>query len=186
MSIYQAIAIVSAALAVLAGGWDAHRLRTTQRYSAVGLAISALGPILSLVLYLVVTQVALKLVVSLVLFALGGFVGVYVAQRRSSLMKTSEAGQIRVVGASWLPLPAALSVAGLQIAGSVNLLAAMVLCLAALEMAVAFGIGAAVTLMYRRSALDRVAGQLAGPTPPAGSTPPAGPWQPGPTPPAGG
>jgi len=48
MNIYQAIALISAALAVAAGAWDAYRLRREQRYSVVVMAISAGGPILSL------------------------------------------------------------------------------------------------------------------------------------------
>ena len=71
MNIYQGIALVSAALAVLAGAWDAYRLRHEQRYSLVVMAITAGGPILSLWLYLTITGLALKQIVSIVLFAAG-------------------------------------------------------------------------------------------------------------------
>jgi hypothetical protein len=151
VNVYQLIAVVSAALAVLAGAWDASRLRRNHQYSAAGLAISTGGPILSLIVYLLVTNLALKQIVSVGLLALGGAAGVYVA-RRATLSETDETGRVRMTGASWLPLPAALSVGAIQICGAIDSLAGMILALAALEVSVAFGVAAATTLMYRRSA----------------------------------
>jgi hypothetical protein len=154
MNIYQAIALISAALAVAAGAWDAYRLRREQRYSVVVMAISAGGPILSLWLYLVVTGLSLKQVVSLALFVGGAAAGAYAANR-AKLSEVEAGGQIRMVGASWLPLPAALSVAAVQISGAVGLFAGQILSLAALEAAVAFGVASAVMLVYRRSTFGR-------------------------------
>ena len=159
MNIYQAIALVSAALAVLTGSWDAYRLRHEQRYSVVVMVITAGGPILSLWLYLTITGLSLKQVVAIALIAAGAAAGVYAANRaRLSEVGTGE--QIRMVGASWLPLPAAIAVAALQVSGAVGLLAGQVFSLAALEAAVAFGVSSAVVLVYRRSTFG---------TPPPGS-----------------
>jgi hypothetical protein len=155
MNVYQAIAVVSAGLALLAGAWDAQRLRRTQQYSAVGLLIGAGGPIISLVLYLLVTNLALKQVVSVGLIAGGGALGLYAASR-ASLSHTDVAGEIRLVGASWLPVPAAVCVAALQICGAAGSLAGLIISLAALEAAVGFGVAAAVLLMYRRSTMGAV------------------------------
>jgi hypothetical protein len=141
---------------VAAGAWDAYRLRREQRYSMVVMAITAGGPILSLWLYLVVTGLSLKQVVSLILFVAGAAAGVYAANR-AKLSEPDAGGQIRMVGASWLPLPAALSVAAVQVSGAVGLFAGQILSLAALEAAVAFGIASAVMLVYRRSTFGRPA-----------------------------
>ena len=154
MNIYQGIALVSAALAVLAGAWDAYRLRHEQRYSLVVMAITAGGPILSLWLYLTITGLALKQIVSIVLFAAGAAAGLYAANR-ARLSEVGSSGQIRMVGASWLPLPAALAVAALQVSGAVGMLAGQVFSLAALEAAVAFGVSSAVVLVYRRTTFGR-------------------------------
>jgi hypothetical protein len=168
MSVYGAIAVVSAALALGAGLWDAQRLRRTQRYSALGLSIGAGGPILSLVLYLLVTNLALKQLVSIGLIAAGAVVGVWAA-RRAAISRTGVAGEIRLVGASWLPVPAAGCVAALQICGAARSLAGLIVSLAALEMTAGFGVAAAVTLLYRRSTMDVVhpAAPTVPPLPPA-------------------
>jgi hypothetical protein len=171
MNIYQAIALVSAALAVAAGSWDAFRLRREQRYSIVVMAITAGGPILSLWLYLTVTGLALKQIVSIGLFAVGIAAGVYAANR-TKLSEVGFAGQIRMVGASWLPLPAALSVAALQVSGAVGLLAGQVFSLAALEAAAAFGVSSAAVLGYRRATFGK-AGQGTGA--PSSDAPAGGP-----------
>lgn len=152
MNVYQLIAVVSAALAVAAGAWDAYRLRRNHRYSAVGLAISAGGPIISLIVYLLVTNLALKQIVTVGLLVLGGAVGVYVASR-ATLSEVGESGQIRMTGVSWLPLPAALSVGAIQICSAIGSLAGMVIALAALEASVGFGVAAAVLIVYRRSSM---------------------------------
>lgn len=155
MNVYQLIAVVSAALAVLAGAWDAYRLRRMHQYNAVGLCISVGGPIVSLVAYLLVTNLALRQVVMLGLFAFGAAAGVYVA-RRATLAIADETGRVRMTGASWLPLPAALSVGAIQVCSAIGSLAGMVLGLAALEASVAFGVAAAATLIHRRSTVGSV------------------------------
>ena len=156
MNIYQEIALISAALAVLAGSWDAYRLRHEQRYSLVVMAITAGGPILSLWLYLTLTGLALKQMVSIALFAAGAAAGLYAANR-AKLSEVGSSGQIRMVGASWLPLPAALAVGALQVSGAVGMLAGQVFSLAALEAAVAFGVSSAAVLAYRRSTFGKAA-----------------------------
>jgi len=160
MNIYQAIAVVSAALAVVAGAWDAYRLRRNHQYSGVGLAISAGGPIVSLAVYLLVTNLALKQLASVGLLGLGAAAGVLVA-RRATLSEVGESGQIRMTGVSWLPLPAALSVGAIQVFSATGTLAGMVLALAALEVSVGFGVAAAALIVYRRSAM-----RTPGPQPP--------------------
>jgi hypothetical protein len=156
MNIYQVIALVSAALAVLAGSWDAYRLRHEQRYSLLVMAITAGGPILSLWLYLSITGLSLKQIVSIALFAAGAGAGLYAASR-AKLSEVETSGQIRMVGASWLPLPAAIAVAAVQVSGAVGLLAGQVFSLAALEAAVAFGVSSAAVLAYRRSTFGKPA-----------------------------
>jgi tellurite resistance protein TehA-like permease len=150
VSIYAAIAIASATLAVLAGTWDAYRLRREQRYSVPVMAITAGGPILSLWLYLTLTGLALKVPASAALFGAGAIIGV-VAARRAALTTVADGGRIRLVGASWLPLPAAVSVAAVQVSGAAESLSAQIVSLAALEAAVAFGVASAITLVYRRA-----------------------------------
>jgi hypothetical protein len=154
VSLLQAIAIVSAALAVLAGAWDAWRLRRDQRYSTVVMAISAGGPVLSLVLYVLVTNLSLRPYVTAALVVVGVAAGVW-AGRRAKLSVVGPGGQVRLAGASWLPLPAALCVAALQVAGAANSLAGEILSLAALEAAVSFGVASAVVLAWRRAAFVR-------------------------------
>lgn len=170
MNIYQAIALVSAGLAVLAGSWDAYRMRHDHRYSVRVMAITAGGPVLSLWLYLVVTNLSLKQAVSIGLLAAGAVAGIYFA-RRVALTEVGEKGQIRLTGASWLPLPAALAVAAIQVSGAVPSFTAQVLALAALEATVAFGVGSAATLWYRRATFGR-------PAQPGASTYPGAPTQP--------
>jgi hypothetical protein len=160
VNIYQAIALVSAALAVAAGSWDAYRLRHEQRYSLVVMAITAGGPILSLWLYLVVTALSLKLIVSIALIVAGAAGGVYAANR-ARLSEVGSSGQIRLVGASWLPLPAAISVAAVQVAGAAGFLAGQIFALAALEAAVAFGVASAVVFAYRRATFGQPRAQNA-------------------------
>ena len=170
MNIYQAIALVSAGLAVLAGSWDAYRLRHEQRYSALVMVITAGGPVLSLWLYLTVTNLSLKQPVSIGLLAAGAAAGVYFAHR-TAITPVGESSQIRMVGASWLPLPAALSVGAIQVSGAASSFTAQVLSLATLEATVAFGVASAVTLLYRRSTI----GASSRSTPPPQPTAPAAP-----------
>jgi hypothetical protein len=167
MNLFQAIAITSAALAVLAGAWGAWRLRREQRYSTAVMAITAGGPVLSLWLYIVVTNLALRPIVSLVLVAIGAAAGVY-AGRLAKLSTVGASGQVRLVGASWLPLPAALCVAVLQVSAAADSLTGEILSLAALEAAVAFGVASAVVLVWRRSQLGRAKRFQAAPGTPAG------------------
>lgn len=168
MNVYQAIAVISAALAVVAGAWDAFRLRRNHRYSAVGLAIAAGGPIVSLIVYLLVTNLALKQIVTIGLLALGVVAGVFVA-RRAALSEVGESGQIRLTGVAWLPLPAALSVGAIQICSAIGSLAGMITALAALEVSVGFGVTAAVGVMLKRSTIGA---SVAQPAPPVGPNPP--------------
>ena len=81
-----------------------------------------------------------------------------------------------MIGASWLPLPAALSVGALQISGAAGLFAGQILSLAALEAAVAFGVASAVMLVYRRSTFGRPVPQSGAPMAPG--SPPAAPAAP--------
>ena len=181
MNIYQAIALASAALAVLAGAWDAYRLRHEQRYSVVVMAITACGPILSLWLYLTLTGLSLKQMVSIALLGAGVAAGLYAASR-AKLSEVGSSGQIRMVGASWLPLPAALAVAALQVSGAAGMLAGQIFSLAALEAAVAFGVSSAVVLVYRRSTFGKSGQGSAArgePGTPWASNPPSAPAGPG-------
>jgi len=168
MNLYQAIALCSAALAVLAGAWDARRLRRQHLYSATVMLITAGGPVLSLWLYLLATNLALKPAVSVGLFALGAVAAIAVTSR-VGLSEVGSGEQIRLVGAAWLPLPAALSVAAVQVSSAITSLAFEVLALAALEATVAFGVASAVALIVRRTNLpstSRPATGLTSQTPP--------------------
>jgi hypothetical protein len=184
MNFYLLIAVGSAALAVAAGIWDGYRLRTNARYSPLVLGISAGGPVISLVLFLLVGGLSLKLPVTVGLLAVGAFVGILVAQRaKLSIVapredKSGEDGsepcaetadaaadatdgedeeaqprvpQVRLVGASWMPVPAALAVAALQVSSALGSVTWEILALAALEAAVAFGVASAAVLIRRRS-----------------------------------
>jgi hypothetical protein len=184
MSVFQVIALVSAALAVLAALWDAFRRRRDDRYSSVVLLIAAFGPVLSLVVYLAVTGLALKQVVTIAMLAVGAILGVLVA-RRARLTRRAPAPiapappgapapvaprqEVALAGVSWLPVPAALAVATVQLAVVADSFAAQVISLAALEAAVAFGVGAALTLIARRQGIRR---------PPAVMAPPMPGWPP--------
>jgi len=44
MNEYQWVAVFSASLALLAGLWDAWRIRRRQRYSTLALVVGAAGP----------------------------------------------------------------------------------------------------------------------------------------------
>ena len=171
MNVYQLIAVVSAGLAVAAGAWDAHRLRRNHRYSAAGLAISAGGPALSLIIYLLVTNLALKQIVTIGLLAAGGAAGVFVAGR-ATLSEVGESGQIRMTCVSWLPLPAALCVGSIQICSAIDSLAGVVFALAALEVSVGFGVAAAVTIVHRRSSMGSAGNAEATPPRPDEPNPP--------------
>ena len=151
MNEYQAVAVCSACLAVLAGLWDARRIRRRQRYSTVALAVGAAGPIVSLALYLVLTNLTLKEPVTAALAGGGAVLGMLAAGR--ARLARVEDGAIRLSGAAWLPLPAALAVAAVQVCSAAETLAGMILAIAALEAAAGFGVGAALTLMLRRIAV---------------------------------
>lgn len=171
MTIYQLIAVVSAGLAVAVGLWDAYRLRREQRYSFIVLVIVAGGPILSLWLYLMVTKLSLKPIASIGLLAAGAALGVYLARRPSTVIEVEPDGQTRLRGTSWLALPAAFAVGGVQLAGAISSFAWIIIALAALEAAVAFGVAAAVTLMYRRATIQA---QMAAPASPSEPQPTGG------------
>ena len=174
MNLYQAIALVSAALAVAAGSWDAYRLRHEHRYSVIVMVITAGGPVLSLWLYLTITGLGLKPLVAVCLMGAGAVAGI-LAANRAKLFEVGWGGQIRMIGASWLPLPAAICVAAIQISSAAQSLAGQIVSLAALEAAAAFGVASAAMLIYRRSNLARSRPWGDAPAaPPAGLTPPPG------------
>jgi hypothetical protein len=154
MSIYQIIALGSAALAVVAAAWDTWRLRREQRFSLPVMVITAGGPILSLLLYLLITNLALKQFVTIGVVLIGLAIGVW-AGRLGKLSEVRPSGQIRLLGASWLPLPAALAVGAIQVSVAVGSFAAQVISLAVLEGAVSFGVASAVTLALRRATMPR-------------------------------
>lgn len=168
MNVYQAVAIGSAALAVLAGSWDAWRLRRSQRYSTPVMVVTAGGPVLSLWLYILVTNLSLRPYVTALLVAIGAAAGLY-AGRRAKLYEAGPGGQVRLVGASWLPLPAAACVAALQVSAAAGSLAAEIVSLAALEAAVTFGVASAASLAWRRSQVRR--GRHPSPLPGAAASP---------------
>jgi hypothetical protein len=181
MDLYLLVAVASAVLAVGAGIWDGRRLHCDARYSPVVIAITAGGPVISLALFLVVGGIELKPVATLGLVAIGAVAGAYVARLAQLSVaepeeRSGEAGEplgpseavakggapdpagrpdIRIAGASLLPLPAAIAVAALQISSAAGQAAWEVLSLAALEAAVAFGVASAVVLVRRRAQLGR-------------------------------
>jgi hypothetical protein len=161
MSIYQIIALGSAALAVVAAAWDAWRMRREQRFSLPVMVITAGGPVLSLLLYLLITNLALKQFVTLGAVLLGLAIGVW-AGRLAKLSTVTPSGQVRLVGASWQPLPAALAVGAIQVAVAVGSFAAQVISLAVLEGAVSFGVASAVVLTLRRATMRRSPGPATG------------------------
>jgi hypothetical protein len=154
VSLFAAIAVASAALAVVAGAWDAWRLRRQQRYSGIVMAITAGGPVVSLWLYILLTNLSLRPYVTAVLVVAGVVIGLW-AGRRARLSAAGPGGGTRLVGASWLPLPAALCVAALQVSGAAGSLTGEALSLAALEAAVSFGVASALVLAWRRGAFVR-------------------------------
>jgi lysylphosphatidylglycerol synthetase-like protein (DUF2156 family) len=183
MNLYLLVAIAAAALAVAAGIWDGYRLRRKARYSPLVLAISAGGPVISLLLFLLVGGLELKLSMTFGLLATGAALGALVAGlARISVVVPCEdedldkalepcsedaetedgqadgqpkVPQLRLVGASWMPVPAALAVAALQVASALEALTWEVLALAALEAAAAFGVASAAVLVRRRSRFER-------------------------------
>jgi hypothetical protein len=203
--IYVILAIGSAALAVAAGIWDGYRLRHEARYSPLVMGITAGGPVISLLLFLMVGGLELKLPITLGLLAVGAATGAWIARlsRLTTVVPCEDeepgdaaepclegdvAGaepadkpaaaprlpQVRLVGASWLPLPAAFAVAALQVATAFESAAWEVLALAALEAAVAFGVASAVVLIRRRSNFGRAnAGRVGEPREPGVDTPAA-------------
>ena len=187
MNLYIVVAIGAAALAVAAGFWDGYRLRKEARYSPLVMTISAAGPVISLVLFVMVGGLELKVAVTVGLLALGAVTGAVVAllsrlyvvddcrdeenhelgaeeakveaEAETAGLKVpagSEIPPIRLVGASWLPLPAAFAVAVLQIASAVESVVWEALALAALEAAVAFGVVSALVLIRRRSRFNQL------------------------------
>jgi hypothetical protein len=161
MSVYQMVALGSAALAVAAAAWDAWRLRREQRFSLPVMVITAGGPVLSLLLYLLITNLALKQFVTIGAVLLGLAIGVW-AGRLAKLSTVAPGGQVRLVGASWQPLPAALAVGAIQIAFAIESFAAQVISLAVLEAAVSFGVSSAVALAVRRATMPRSPGPATG------------------------
>ena len=185
MTVFVVIAVAAAALAVAAGFWDGYRLRREARYSPLVLSISAAGPVVSLLLFLLVGGLTLRPEASVGLLFAGALTGAAIALAArlyvveecagegdrdvsdlettvkadagadgSDPVETPKVPQIRLVGASWLPLPAAFAVAVLQVASAYDSTAWEVVALAALETAVAFGVVSAIVLIRRRSRLD--------------------------------
>jgi hypothetical protein len=181
MDIYLLVAVAAAVLAVGAGIWDGRRLHCDARYSPVVIGITAGGPVISLALFVVVGGIELKPVATLGLVAIGAIAGAYVARLAQlsvaeSQERPGESGEpagpsdaaakgaasdptgrpdIRIAGASLLPLPAAIAVAALQVSSAAGQASWQVLSLAALEAAVAFGVASAVVLIRRRAQLGR-------------------------------
>lgn len=193
MNVYIVVAIAAAALAVGAGFWDGFRLRREARYSPLVLAISAAGPVVSLVLFVIVGGLELKPAITVGLLVTGAVIGgaialvarLYVveeceddetrelaAEEARVDAEAKETGQtlpadlkpppVKLVGASWLPLPAALAVAVLQVASALESVLWEALSLAALEAAVAFGVVSTVILIRRRSRLSELPRDPAG------------------------
>jgi hypothetical protein len=149
MNEYQAVAVFSAGMALLAGLWDAWRIRRRQRYSTLALFVGAVGPVVAAVLFVFTTNLALKPNVTLGLAGGGAGLGFLAAWMAG--VRRAENGAIRLSGAAWLPLPAALAVAAVQICVAAESLAGTIIAIAALEAAAGFGVGAALTLMLRRA-----------------------------------
>jgi hypothetical protein len=151
MNEYQLVAVFSAVLALLAGLWDARRIRRRQRYSTLAVAVGAGGPVVAVVLFLVTTNLMLKGSVTAALLGGGAVLGMTAASLAQ--VGRAERGAIRLSGAAWLPLPAALAVAAVQLCAAAESLAGMIIAIAALEAAAAFGVGAALVLMLRRATM---------------------------------
>ena len=101
------MAIAAAVLAVAAGSWDAYRLRRNARYSGLVMAMTAGGPVLSLLLFIIVTNIELKPAVTLVLFAVGAVAGVFLA--RLACLDAAEAAEAAEAAAAAGPAVAAES-----------------------------------------------------------------------------
>jgi len=151
MNEYQLVAVFSAVLALLAGLWDAWRIRRRQRYSTLAVAVGAGGPVVAVVLFLVTTNLMLKGSVTAALLGGGAVLGMTAASLAQ--VGRAEGGAIRLSGAAWLPLPAALAVAAVQLCAAAESLAGMIIAIATLEAAAAFGVGAALVLMLRRATM---------------------------------
>jgi hypothetical protein len=151
MTGYQAIAIGSLCLVVIAGLWDAVRIWRKRRYSTLALLIDAVGPIVALGAYMAVTGLSLKLAATLALVVAGGILGILAAEI-ASLARTRD-GAIVLTRAAWLPLPAAICVGAVQACAAAGSLAGVILALAALEAAAGFGVGAVLGLSFRRLTL---------------------------------
>jgi hypothetical protein len=151
MNEYQLVAVFSAVLALLAGLWDGWRIRRRQRYSTLAVAVGAGGPVVAVVLFLVTTNLMLKASVTAALVGGGAVLGMTAASLAQ--VRRAEAGAIRLSGAAWLPLPAALAVAAVQLCAAAESLAGMIIAIATLEAAAAFGVGAALVLMLRRATM---------------------------------
>jgi hypothetical protein len=151
MNEYQLVAVFSAVLALLAGLWDGWRIRRRQRYSTLAVAVGAGGPVVAVVLFLVTTNLMLKASVTAALVGGGAVLGMTASSLAQ--VRRAEAGAIRLSGAAWLPLPAALAVAAVQLCAAAESLAGMIIAIATLEAAAAFGVGAALVLMLRRATM---------------------------------
>jgi hypothetical protein len=163
MNEFQWVAVFSAMLALLAGLWDAWRIRRRQRYSTPALVVGAAGPVVSLVLYLALTDLRLKDSATVALAGGGAVVGM--AAAAFARLSRVENGAIRLNGAAWLPLPAALAVAAVQFCAAAESLAGMILAIAALEAAAGFGVGAVLMLMLRRALVRGTSGATTGGAP---------------------
>jgi len=163
MNEYQVVAVIGALLALLVGLWGAWLIGRRRRYSTMALIVGAAGPIVALVLYLVMTNLTLKPAASAGLAGGGAALGVLAGLLPK--LTRAEGGAIRLVRAAWLPLPAALAVAAVQVCAAAETLAGMIVAIAALEAAAGFGVGAALMLMLRRAFVRR---------PKAAGTSPAG------------
>jgi hypothetical protein len=155
MNEYQLVAVFSAVLALLAGLWDAWRIRRRQRYSTLAVAVGAGGPVVAVAIFLVTTNLMLRVSVTAALVAGGAVLGMTAASLAH--VGRAESGAIRLSGAAWLPLPAALAVAAVQLCIAAESLAGMIIAIAALEAGAAFGVGAALVLMLRRATVPRPA-----------------------------
>jgi hypothetical protein len=145
---YQLFAVASAVFAVLGGGYGAWRLRGVRRFSVRSVVISAAGPAISLVLYLVVTDLALTFTATVVVLSLGALVGLAAGASRPALGTRS--GVVVARGGTWLPLPSVAAIAAVQLGAAFGSRTVFVIALAALELSVAFGIGAAAAVLARR------------------------------------
>lgn len=146
-SVYEVIAIGSAAFIVLMGLWTALRLHGERPFSVLSVLLAGAGPVVALVIYSLTLDIDLKQEAVWGLLAGGAAAGLILG-RAIPVYAREDRVFTRVSG--WHLLPPMLAIAAIQVTGVQESAEGIILALAGLYAAAAFTVSTSGFLLVRR------------------------------------